>query len=110
LRRKPDVVKLALALREPQTQPVICNPAAAGVAQEARHNKVGSARQGTADAGSHMPAGRGRSCAGSRKQSSCLWQPGISRRRQSCAGQQGQKLSRNPDAVKLALAGREPQE
>jgi hypothetical protein len=60
LRRKPDAVKLALEGRVPQAQAVISRPAAADVVQEARYSQVGSGRQGTADVGTHMPAGRGR--------------------------------------------------
>jgi hypothetical protein len=68
---------LALARREPQTQAVVSRPAAVDVAQVPRYDQVGSGKQGTADAGSDIPAGRGR----------CL--------------------RSKPDAVKMALASRE---
>jgi hypothetical protein len=43
-------------------------------------------------------------CAGIQTQSGWVWQAGNRIRRQSCAGRQGRRLRRKPDAVKLALA------
>jgi hypothetical protein len=79
LSRKHDIVKLALAGIEPQTQADKSRPAAADV------------------------------YAGRQTQSSCLWQARNRRRRQSCVGRQGHTLLKKPEAVKLALAARELQ-
>jgi hypothetical protein len=106
LRRKHDIVKLALASREQQTQAVMSRTTGTNVAQIARRSQVGSGRQGTAGAGRHEQAVNVRYCAGSQTQSSWLWQAGNRRRKQSRAGLQGRCLSRKPDAFKVTLAGR----
>jgi hypothetical protein len=59
-----------LQRREPQTQAVMSRPAVAEFMQEARSSQFGSDRQGTAGAGSHEQAGRGRYCGGSQTISS----------------------------------------
>jgi hypothetical protein len=78
LLKKPEVDKLALAARVPQTQVVMSRSAGAKVAQEARRSKVGSGMQGASCVFSHEQDCRGRS------------------------------LSRKSHEVKLVLAGREP--
>jgi hypothetical protein len=109
LHRKPDAVRLALVGMELQARGVMIKQAGSEFAQEARRSHVGSVMQGTDDAVSHMPAGRANVIAGCQTQSSWLWKAGGSRRSQSCARRQLQKLRRKPDAVKLDLEGGEPQ-
>jgi hypothetical protein len=78
LRRKTGAFMLSLASWKPQSQVVMCMPAAADVAQEARRIHVGSGKLGTADASSLQQAGSGR------------------------------LLRSKPDAIKLSMAGMEP--
>jgi hypothetical protein len=140
LSRKPGAVKLSLAGKEPQSRVVMSKQAESEYPQEARRSQVGCGRQGTSDAGTHKPAASGRRCAGTLIESSWLRHSGKRRRRQSCAGWQGQTSAQEaipsevsscrqgtaqassyvpagrdrllrikPDAIMLALAGREPQ-
>jgi hypothetical protein len=63
LRRKPNTVKLAPAVKEPQVREVMSKQAGSDYAQQARRSQFGSGRQAIADAGSNVQAGSVRLCA-----------------------------------------------